>query len=387
MSKTKNKPVPTGEYAVGVFSFTVKNDREETMYNAIGTKRSIPVKVYYPVTKESVKELPKARYMSKATIGAIRKNFYVPLNYEKLEQDGSNRSECYENAPFIEGERFPLILFSHGAGSFMEAHTYLYIELASHGYMVATIGHPYEALITELDDGTVYKLPKGFRSKAYSPLIPGTVALLKLQKAKGSNEELWERFDAIQKKYNRFLMERIKEWELDTKAALTYLKEHYSGIIDFENGVGVSGHSFGGAIAYALCEDEPETFTCGINMDGALFGNHDGKSITTPFLQMNCEANKTGVTVAFIKNKKIAYHAVLRDMQHLGFSDMKHIIPLKSQVGKLDPDIAHKTVCGIHLEFFDAYLKKAKSRPSFESNDAVTFTEYEPQKISDTSSS
>ncbi|MCR4649304.1 MAG: hypothetical protein K5776_09520, partial [Lachnospiraceae bacterium] len=238
MSKTINKPKPTGEYAVGVFSFTVKNDREETMYNAVGTMRSIPVKVYYPAAKESVKGLPKARYMSKATIDAIRKNFLVPLNYEKVENDGTNRSECYENAPFAEGERFPLILFSHGAGSFMEAHTFLYTELASHGYMVATIGHPYDGMITELDDGTAYKLPKGFRSKAYSPLLPGAVALLKLQKAKGSNEELWERFDAIQKKYNRFLMERIKEWELDTKAALKYLKDNYSGIIDFEKGVG-----------------------------------------------------------------------------------------------------------------------------------------------------
>jgi hypothetical protein len=171
-------------------------------------------------------------------------------------------------------------------------------------------------------------------------------------------------------------MDRIPEWELDTKAALKVLKDKYSGIINFENGIGITGHSMGGATAFALCEDEPETFTCGINVDGGLFGNHDGKEITTPFLQMNCEANKTTVTGAFVKNKNVAYHAVLRDMQHLGFSDLKHVIPLKSQVGKLDPDTAHKTVCGIHLEFFDTYLKKAKNRPAFESNDAVTFTEY-----------
>ena len=380
MSKKEpvKKPVPTGEYAVGVFSFTVKNDREETMYNAIGSQRSVPVKVFYPAMKEAVKELPKARYMSRATIDAIRKNLFVPLKYEKVESDGTNRSECYENAPFIEGERFPLILFNHGLGSFIEAHTFLYIELASHGYIVASLGHPYEGMITELDDGTVYKMAKGIRSKAYSPLIPGTIALLKLSKARGTNEELWERFDAIQKKYNRFLMERIKEWELDTKAALTYLKEHYSGIIDFENGVGVSGHSFGGATAYALCEDEPETFTCGINMDGGLFGNHDGKAITTPFLQMNCEKNKKGVTVAFVKNKNVAYHAVLKDMEHLGFSDMKYAIPLKSQVGKSDPDITHNTMCGIHLEFFDTYLKKVKDKPTFESNEFVSFKEYQP---------
>ncbi len=376
--KTVKTPVPTGEYAVGTFTYTVYNDREEKMYNAIGSERSIPVKVYYPAAKESVERLPKARYMSKATISAIRKNYYVPINYEKVESDGTNRSECYENAPFLEGRRFPLILFNHGFGSYIEAHTYLYIELASHGYVVASIGHPYEGMITELDDGTTYNRPKGITSKCYSPVIPSTIALLKHQKAKGTNEELWAKFDAVQKRYNRFLMDRIPEWELDTKAALKVLKDKYSNMIDFENGIGVAGHSLGGATAYALCEDEPETFTCGINMDGGLFGNHDGKVITTPFIQMNCEANKTTVTVAFVKNKNVAYHAVFRDMQHLGFSDLKHVIPLSSMVGKQDPDIAHKEVCGIHLEFFDTYLKKNKKHPSFESNDVVKFTEYEP---------
>jgi predicted dienelactone hydrolase len=351
------------------------------MYNALGTMRSIPVKVYYPVTKESVEGLPKARYMSKATVDAIRKNFYVPIKYEKVESNGTNRSECYENAPFIESERFPLIIFNYGYCSFLEANTYLLIELASHGYVVASVGHPYEGMITEFDDGTTLKMAKGIAPKADSPMLPSILSALKLQKAKGTNEELWERFDAMQKKYNRFIIERLPEWELDTKAALRVLKDKYSRMIDLENGIGVTGHSMGGATAFALCEDEPETFTCGINIDGGLFGIHDGKVITTPFLQMNCESNKTAVMVAFVKNKNIAYHAVLRDMQHLGFSDMKHVIPLKSQVGKLDPDIAHKTVCGIHLEFFDTYLKKAKNKPSFDSNDAVTFTEYEPQNF------
>ena len=59
----------------------------------------------------------------------------------------------------------------------------------------------------------------------------------------------------------------------------------------------------------------------------------------------------------------MAYHAILKDMQHLGFSDMKYAIPFKSQVGKLDPAVAHDTVCSIHLEFFDTYLKKTKDEP------------------------
>ena len=45
------KPVPAGEYAVGTFTYTVYNDREEILLP--GTQRSIPARVYYPVLKES----------------------------------------------------------------------------------------------------------------------------------------------------------------------------------------------------------------------------------------------------------------------------------------------------------------------------------------------
>ena len=237
----------------------------------------------------------------------------------------------------------------------------MFCELASHGYVVVSIGHPYEAMLTELDDGRTYKTAKGITSKCYHPVIPSVLALKKIMKAKGSNEELWEQFDAVQKKYNAFLLERIPYWKEDTKAALQYLQENYSDcLIDWEKKIGVTGHSMGGATAFALCEDEPERFICGINIDGGLFGNHDGKTITVPFLQMNCEPNKTSVTRAFISNKNVAFHAVFRDMQHIGFSDLKHFIPVKSLVGGLDPNVAHEHVCAIHLEFFDAFLKKVK---------------------------
>lgn len=371
-------PKPTGKYAVGMFTYTVYDALEETMYNALGTKRSIPAKVYYPVTKESVKDLPKARYLSREMIAMIKKQYMMPLKYEKVEQDGSNRSECYDNVPFINGERFPLILFSHGMGSFREAHSYLFCELASYGYVVVSIGHPHEGMLTELDDGTKSKLAKGITSRCYSPTFRAIHALKKLSKAKGSNEELWQMFDGIQKKHNRFLIERVSAWKDDTKAALQYLRENYGDLIDWEKGIGVTGHSLGGATAFALCEDEPQTFTCGINIDGGLFGDHEGKSISVPFLQMNCEPDKTAVTYAFLNNRNFAYHAVFRDMEHLGFSDMKYQIPLKSMVGKLDPDVAHTESCRIIIEFFDTYLKKTKDRPSFISDDAVTFTEYPP---------
>ena len=39
--------------------------------------------------------------------------------------------------------------------------------------------------------------------------------MLKLTKAKGSDEELAQKFDETQRKYCRFLMERLPEWVKD----------------------------------------------------------------------------------------------------------------------------------------------------------------------------
>ena len=49
-----------------------------------------------------------------------------------------------------------------------------------------------------------------------------------------------------------------------------------------------------------------------------------------------------------------------------------------SSVGKLGADEMHENLCKCHLEFFDAWLKKAKPRLELASNDVVTVTEYAP---------
>ena len=142
-------------------------------------------------------------------------------------------------------------------------------------------------------------------------------------------------------------------------------------------GIGASGHSFGGDTAYALCADEPD-FVCGINIDGALFGDYRNTVQTKPFMQISCKANENVVTRVYVKHTKPVTKVVFRDMNHMGFSDMKYMISMKSSVGKLGADEMHENLCKCHLEFFDAWLKKAKPRLELASNDVVTVTEYAP---------
>ena len=371
--KKVNKPVPTGEYAVGTFTYTVKDVREEAMKP--GTMRSVAARVYYPVLKADAEGLSKSRYMSENMAKGLQKTFKVPMNYKKAEEEGDNLSECYTDAKHVPDRKFPLIVFSAGYSSFREGNSFLCIEMASHGYAVICVDHSMEAVCSEFDDGSF--LYYNNKIKQMEPFLGGLIASIKLIKLKGSNEELWEAFDAYQKKYRAFLMGRLEEWTGDTDAAIGYAKENFKDFIDFEKGIGASGHSFGGNAAYALCARNPE-YVCGVNIDGGLFGNYGDEILKVPFLQISCNDNENVVNRVYLRHTETVYKALFKDMKHMGFSDMKYTIPMKSVSGKLDANLMHENLCKCHLEFFDTYLKGIKEAPDFKNNDVVTFTEYAP---------
>lgn len=370
-----NKPAPSGEYAVGTFTHTIHTNRDEVLNP--GTKRSVPVRVYYPVLKTSVEGMSKIKYMSRDMANALKKSMHAPINYDKSDAAGDNFSDCYENAPKIEGMKFPLIMFNHGLASYREANSFLCLDIASHGYVVISVGHPYDASLTELDDGTKIELHKDTMKRQYEPFLPGAISVLKLTKSKGTDRELADRFNAIQNKYCKYVQSRVDEWEKDTLFAVDYAKENLSEIIDFSNGIGATGHSLGGATAYMLCLDHEE-FACGLNLDGALFGNNKGKILRKPFAQISCKTNLKAETRTYIDHTESVYSVLFQKMQHIAFSDMKHMIPIKAIVGGLDADLAHEYVCKIHLELFDSYLKKTKDHPELKSCDMVTIKEYQP---------
>lgn len=368
------RPVPTGEYKVGTFTYTVDNGREEVMNP--GTNRRVACRVYYPVLKESVNGMEREIHMSRKMIKAIKSAYKAPINYDKVTANGENFSECYKDAPRIENKKFPLVVFNHGYNSCREGNSFLILEMVSHGYVVISVSHSMEAVCTEFDDGSEIFYDKSIVYKTYQPFIGGTIGAMKLTKMKGTEEELAEKFDAFQDKYCKFLKMRIKVWKEDVIDALDYARKNLTDLIDFDNGIGASGHSFGGDLAYALCADIPD-FTCGINIDGALFGDYKNTIMERPFLQISCEANVNAETRTYLRHTMPVYKVVFKKMQHIGFSDIKHLINLSAMVGKLNPDILHENICNTHLEFFDSYLKKNKEF-NLKSNEAITVTKYDP---------
>jgi predicted dienelactone hydrolase len=61
-------------------------------------------------------------------------------------------------APADTAGQFPVLVFSHGYAGIPSAYTALLEDLASHGYVVLSIVHPYEATAATLPDGRVVSL-------------------------------------------------------------------------------------------------------------------------------------------------------------------------------------------------------------------------------------
>ena len=369
-------PEPKGKYAVGTLTYTVYNDRKETLPEHEDEMRSVAVRVYYPAEKESVTGLEKEQNISRVMAEGISKAFMVKVDYDKSEAKGENRSNCYRNAPHVPETKFPLIVFNHGYYSYREGNSFLCLELASHGYVVMSVAHSHEAVATEFDDGTNVLFENKIKKWMYSKSTLKVVCEMnRLKKFKGSLEDRVSAIDKWQKGSAGYLNGRIPEWEKDVYAAVKYAKENMNDFIDFSSGIGVAGHSMGGAVAYALCQDDPE-FVCAANLDGALFGDHDGKIMKRPYLQINCRPNVPLIYRGFVQKEAPAYRIIFENMQHLGFSDLKHVIPVKMMVGKLDPDLAHDNVCRCHLEFFDAYLKHSKFEPDFPESECLIIEKF-----------
>ena len=357
----------TGTYAVGTTCFSVVDEgRKEVLGDADGN-RKIAIRMYYPVEKDSVRGREKACIFSANKEKAVRKAFHI-----KTVDAAMNAAEYYEDVPMPDKEKFPLILFSHGYNSYVEANTFLCCDLASHGYIVASIGHAFEAVENDYDDGSFDLYDKKINKMMYTSMIGAILAQNKLLKKQMSAEDALDQFELFQNKYTPYIKDRVIEWAKDMCYGLSEIKQRFGDRIDTEKGIGVSGHSLGGCVAYYLCRCFEE-FSCGINIDGGLFGDYPDTVMEKPFCQISCRENINVETRPLLHTNAPTYHVIFDNMKHIGFTDAKFYIPIKSMVGKMEPDKMYNNLSYCHYTFFDKYLKGKEQVLVGMGNDGVKY--------------
>lgn len=343
----------TGAYAVGTERFTVTDDSREEVLGPKKGPRRLEVRLFYPVDKEATEGKTRME-LSTERVQALKKACFVKEIPERLV-----RPECYIEVPQAEG-KYPLVLYSHGYGSGVtEGNCLLCCELASNGYIVAAIGHAYEAAICEFDDGTVVLYDKEIKIQTGG--IKSFFAQMKLVRMDAEQSEVYAYFDELQKKYMGFMLGRLPEWGKDSLCVIETLKKSYGERIDFSKGIGATGHSFGGNVAYWLCQYSDEV-TCGANIDGGVFGDYTGMVMKKPFLQIGSKMNRNFELKPLLNTVAPVRFETFDGVTHGGFTDLKFMYEpdsakAKMVVGKMDGCEMHRRLAELHLEFFGEYLQ------------------------------
>jgi len=330
----------TGEFAAASECFTVRRSDSEI---------KTAVRIYYPCDKNSTAGLDKTEMYSPELLKELKKTSLKPLSDQRILYP-----ECYEKAPHVPDRKFPLIVFNHGYGSYIEAHTFLCCDLASNGFIVASVSHNGDSMISSYDDGTLEYFDMSGRKAMYRNFFGKMADMMKVMGKKGTDREKYSRFFEFQKKHMPQFTDKLEVWSRDTANVINFLRANYSEWIDFSKGCGASGHSFGGATAYYLCHHSDD-ISCGVNIDGGVFGDYTGLTMKKPFLQICCEANVYSETKPLLDTEAEADMVVFPKMTHAGFTDAKFYLP-SVFTGKMDGCEMHRKLADCHIEFFRKYL-------------------------------
>ena len=165
------------------------------------------------------------------------------------------------NETMIASGVFPVVIFSPGYDGVYQIYTSFIEDLVSHGFVVASINHPYVSGITVFPDGRTV----GLASVPTDPVAQAAFFNMSLRTIVG---------DA--------------KFVLDTITEMNATDPDFSGHFDLSR-VGMYGHSFGGANT-AVCCYEDARFRAGLTLDGVFYPQFIPGNITVPFLMMFAEA-------------------------------------------------------------------------------------------------
>lgn len=307
--------VPTGSYHVETALYTWTDESRVETYANTGEKRRVTVQFYYP------------------------------------EQAG----------------RYPLTVFSHGAAAVIESNDSTCRELASHGYVVAAVAHPYHAMFVKDADGGITPIDTEFMSMAMA--TGGMMALNAEEKLALFQEWIKIRTDDV-------------NFVLDTALQKAAKREEGAFVrIDPEH-IGLFGHSLGGATCEAVGRQRNDIDAV-IVLEGPMLGEYigcDGENFLyntepypLPLLDVNSDSLRENVAKDYadsqqyvnfyvVQNGVDAREITFHNAAHMNFCDLPLVSPPIASlfgVGKRDARECVETMNDMVRNYFDYYLKNA----------------------------
>jgi pimeloyl-ACP methyl ester carboxylesterase len=259
-------PRPTGKYGTGSSqAMLLDHSRSDPYSAAAGIKqdRRLMVSSFYPVAlREQCLDMPSP-YMP-ANTAAFLDSEYAAYGIPNNTFASFDLISCKPRGrQSVRNQLFPTVLFSPGLGNSRLLYSAMAQSLASEGFKVITIDHPYDADIVEFEDGS-------------------TVLAVEID----SDEQILAALDV-----------RVQDvsFVLDQLTLKSTNQRLFGGRPCPKNEqYAIFGHSLGGATAAAASLSD-KRLNGAINLDGTFFGtlltkgaakplmimSHDGKNLST----------------------------------------------------------------------------------------------------------
>lgn len=293
---------------------------------------------------------------------------------EEFENDGSFREvPVYFFYPDGADEKMPLVIFSHGAFGYYQSNASMFMELASNGYVVASIEHPYHSIFTHDTSGKTIIADRQFLNDAM------TIGSSDVSEAEVF--EVTSQWMALRTADMNFTIDSLKEgisdnWHIEEDQEAGVAKA--VSLIDTSK-IGLIGHSMGGATAVTC--GRRDDISAAVDLDGTMLGENlgiNGEDIIinsepylTPLLNFQnqehhdqaVEAERIGYTFSnniILNNAVTAYSTYFENSGHMDFTDLPLFSPVLASMlgtGNVDNGVMIDTLNGLVLRFFDCYLK------------------------------
>ena len=169
-------PRPTGPFPVGTVALRLVDRSRPDPVAGPGHFRELMVSVWYPA--RDVAGHPRAPWMADAPLRALLAANEFPPDAVTAPLTAGHRGAPVRR----DGDRLPVVVYSHEAHDQRADTTIIVQELASHGYLVITVDHTYDAFVAWPDGRLTVPLdevPMGARDFADDiPFVLDTVGAL-----------------------------------------------------------------------------------------------------------------------------------------------------------------------------------------------------------------
>jgi dienelactone hydrolase len=309
----------------------------------------------------------------KHPVSTVNYTYTDKSRIETFTNTGENREVNVEFwYPQDGGGPYPLVVFSHGTSGLKTSNTSTFMDLASNGYVVCSIDHPYHSLFTIDANGRRTMVDQSYLQQY-------------LNVANG-------KYDAATnyKLEHEWMNLRIADINFVLDTILAQVKDSGSGavyrLIDPAK-IGLMGHSLGGESAAQVARERND-ISAVVNLDADMAGEYvdfvNGKEVLNdtvyPVPILNILADDLVRLIATIPDAKDvvavehvtatapnAYEVHLTGTNHFSVTDMPLISPFlvsminasvpKAGGQEVDPYATIQKMNAIVLKFFNAYLK------------------------------